>query len=51
MNPSTSTLEAPSASTTQPESVVLRAERLTRRFGDHTAVSELDLEIRRGEIY
>ncbi|MDO7848195.1 ABC transporter ATP-binding protein [Hymenobacter sp. M29] len=30
---------------------MLKAEKLTKRFGDHTALDNLDLEIRAGEIY
>jgi ABC-2 type transport system ATP-binding protein len=32
-------------------SAAIRAERLVRRFGEVTAVNEVDLDIRRGEIY
>ena len=30
---------------------MLKAEKLTKRFGDHTALNNLDMEIRAGEIY
>ena len=47
---------APAAPATAPmmggaTSAAIRAERLVRRFGEVTAVDEVDLDIRRGEIY
>src|SRR5215469_9141248 len=47
---------APAAPATAPvmggaASAAIRAERLVRRFGEVTAVDEVDLDIRRGEIY
>jgi ABC-type glutathione transport system ATPase component len=53
----------PAVSTTEPAassaafevggtaSLAVRAERLVRRFGEVTAVDEVDLDIHRGEIY
>jgi ABC-2 type transport system ATP-binding protein len=40
---------APTVGGTAPAAI--RAERLVRRFGEVTAVDEVDLDIRRGEIY
>lgn len=47
---------APAASATSlvvrgTASAAIRAESLVRRFGEATAVDEVDLDIRRGEIY
>ena len=35
----------------QPDNIIIRAEKLTRRFGDVTAVSELSLDIEQGDIF
>lgn len=42
--------EAPAPAAAQPE-VILRTQRLTKRFGARLAVSELSLEVRRGDVF
>jgi len=39
------------ASVAEPEKPVLRMQGLTKRYGDVRAVTDLDLDVRRGEIY
>jgi ABC-2 type transport system ATP-binding protein len=42
--------QAPPA-TAQPPEVILRTERLTKRFGARLAVQDLSLEVRRGDVF